>query len=123
MITILKKYHFYAAHRNKGAGEKCGRIHGHTYNIVCHFGFNDKLDNNGVSCLFCDIDNLVEPIFKAMCHYLILCKNDTLCKVLGDAGESFIILPFETSCENLAKYFSNSSLPVKLSELFQFLRL
>ena len=35
-MKIEKKYHFYAAHRNKNAGEKCGRIHGHTYNVLCY---------------------------------------------------------------------------------------
>ena len=30
MIKIEKKYYFYAGHRNKLAGEKCGRLHGHT---------------------------------------------------------------------------------------------
>lgn len=38
-MIIQKKYHFYAAHRNKAGGEKCGRIHGHTYDVVCYFKF------------------------------------------------------------------------------------
>jgi 6-pyruvoyl-tetrahydropterin synthase len=29
-MIITKKYYFYAGHRNKNAGKKCGRLHGHT---------------------------------------------------------------------------------------------
>ena len=39
MIKIEKKYYFYAGHRNKQAGEKCGRLHGHTYDVKCIFEF------------------------------------------------------------------------------------
>ncbi len=99
-MIIEKKYHFYAAHRNKQAGEKCGRIHGHTYNIVCHFSF-DKIVN-GVTMLFSNIDKLVEPIIKDHCHWFLLYEKDSLCELLDLANEHYLPLPFETSAENLA---------------------
>ena len=102
MIQIEKKYHFHAAHRNKEAGEKCGRIHGHTYHIVCTFSFPDWKD--GVTILFQDLDNVAEPIIKKHCHYLLLDENDSLAQVLKDANEPFISLPFATSAENIARY-------------------
>lgn len=104
-MVIEKKYHFYTAHRNKLAGEKCGRIHGHTYMVTCHFRF-DKLVN-GITTLFSDIDEAVEPIIKQFDHYFILHKEDSLCEVLTTAKEEFIEVPFETSAENLAMYFFN----------------
>jgi hypothetical protein len=61
-MIIEKKYYFYAAHRNKSAGEKCGRIHGHTYDVICHFKFNDMKD--GITMLFSDIDKVTEPIIN-----------------------------------------------------------
>lgn len=100
-MEIEKKYHFYAAHRNKIAGEKCGRIHGHTYNVLCHFEFN-KLNEGGVTCLFSDIDKLVEPIIKEYCHWFLLYEKDSLVEVLELINEPFKKLPFETSAENLA---------------------
>ena len=39
-MIIQKKYYFYAGHRNEEAGEKCSRLHGHTYDIICQFKFN-----------------------------------------------------------------------------------
>lgn len=99
-MMIKKDYHFYAAHRNKQAGAKCGRLHGHTYRVACHFKFNQLTD--GIGMLFSDIDTLVEPIIKSYDHYLILYGEDPLCPLLEQAGEPFIKVPFETSAENLA---------------------
>lgn len=103
-MMIEKKYHFYAAHRNKEAGEKCGRIHGHTYDIECGLQFNGGGD---VEMLFSDIDAIIEPIIKNHCHWLLLHDKDTLCGVLNDVGEPYMALPFATSAENLARYFFN----------------
>lgn len=117
-MIIEKKYHFYAAHRNKNAGEKCGRIHGHTYNVVCHFKFNEMKD--GVTMLFSEIDKVVEPIIKQYDHHFLLYKEDSLCDVLNMANEPFIELPFETSAENMAIWIFNqikTYLPIVKIEL------
>jgi 6-pyruvoyltetrahydropterin/6-carboxytetrahydropterin synthase len=117
-MIIEKKYHFYAAHRNKNAGEKCGRIHGHTYNVVCHFKFNEMKD--GVTMLFSDIDKIVEPIIKQYDHHFLLFREDSLCDVLNMANEPFIELPFETSAENMAIWIFNqikTHLPIVKIEL------
>ena len=63
-MKIEKKYHFYMGHRNKKAGVKCGRLHGHTYDVKCIFNFNEEIGNNGLTMLFSDIDKLAEPIIK-----------------------------------------------------------
>lgn len=99
-MKIQRKYHFYAAHRNKQAGEKCGRIHGHTYEVVVTFSF-DKI-KNGITVLFSDIDIEVEPIIKSYDHHLLLYNLDPLAELLDFANEPFKPLPFETSAENMA---------------------
>jgi 6-pyruvoyltetrahydropterin/6-carboxytetrahydropterin synthase len=117
-MIIQKKYHFYAAHRNKNAGEKCGRIHGHTYDVVCHFKFNEI--KNGVTMLFSEIDKVVEPIVKQYDHHFLLYKEDSLCDILNMANEPFIELPFETSAENMAMWIFNqikTYLPIVKIEL------
>jgi len=117
-MNIVKRYHFYAAHRNKSAGEKCGRIHGHTYDVVCHFEFHHLID--GVTMLFSDIDKIVEPIVKQYDHYFLLHDKDPLAEILTLAGEPFISLPFETSAENMAVWLFTqikSHLPIKKIEL------
>jgi 6-pyruvoyltetrahydropterin/6-carboxytetrahydropterin synthase len=104
-MVIEKKYHFYAAHRNKSAGEKCGRIHGHTYNVVCIFKFEEMKD--GLTMLFSDIDKIVEPIIKQYDHYFLLHEKDSLVELLELANEPFISLPFETSAENMSIWIFN----------------
>lgn len=120
-MIIEKKYHFYAAHRNKGAGEKCGRIHGHTYNVKIWLNLN-VLDDSGVTILFSDIDAKIEPIIKEYDHYLILNKDDGLTNILSLANEPFKTVPFETSLENLAIWFytriqNETKLPISKIEL------
>jgi 6-pyruvoyltetrahydropterin/6-carboxytetrahydropterin synthase len=101
VMIIEKKYHFYAAHRNKAGGEKCGRIHGHTYKVKCKFKF-EQINEEGITFLFSDIDKLVEPIIKEYCHWFLLYENDPLVSVLELANEPIKKLPFETSAENMA---------------------
>jgi 6-pyruvoyltetrahydropterin/6-carboxytetrahydropterin synthase len=123
-MIIEKKYHFYAAHRNKNADAKCARIHGHTYFIKCYFDFSSIGINpvSGVTMLFSNIDKLVEPLIKSYCHYLLLYEKDSLCQVLELENEPFIKLPFETSAENLALWLFNqinneTQLPIYKIEL------
>ena len=120
-MVIEKKYHFYAAHRNKGGGIKCGRIHGHTYDVKCHFKFT-KINESGISFLFSDIDKLVEPIIKEYCHWLLLYEKDSLVNILQIANEPYISLPFETSVENMSLFLftrikNETKLPIVKLEL------
>ena len=120
-MIIEKKYHFYAAHRNKSAGEKCGRIHGHTYDVKCFFKF-DNIGDGGITYLFSDIDKLVKPIIKEHCHWFLLSQEDQLCAILELAGEPFLSLPFETSAENMSIWLftritNETKLPIYRIEL------
>lgn len=120
-MIIKKLYYFHAAHRNPAGGEKCGRIHGHTYNVICYFNFSE-IKNGGITFLFSDIDKLITPIIKEFDHYFILYKNDKLCNVLTLANEPFKIVDFETSAENLTIYFfekiqNKTNLPIFKIEL------
>ena len=120
MIQIKKKYYFYAGHRNKEAGIKCGRIHGHTYDVTCFFKFGKMI--NGVTMLFQDIDNLAEPIIKEYDHYFILCESDPLAEVLQIENEPIKLVPFETSAENMAIWLftrikNEAKLPITRIEL------
>lgn len=118
MIYIKKKYYFYAGHRNKDAGEKCGRLHGHTYDVVCTFKFTEM--KNGVTMLFSDIDKIAEPIIKYYDHHFLVYKDDPLKELLDLSNEPYRELPFETSAENMAIWIFNiiaEQLPIVRIEL------
>ena len=102
MIQLERKYHFYAAHRNPEAGEKCGRIHGHTYKVICTFEF--KQQANGITMLFEDVDKIVEPIIKDFDHWFLVYRYDPLYSILLNNNEKFYCTEFKTSAENLAIY-------------------
>ena len=107
-------------HRNKHAGKKCGRIHGHTYDVVCEFEFVMK--DAAVTMLFSDIDEIVEPIVKKYDHYLVLYENDPLVDALTFGNEDFLTVPFETSAENMAIWIfklikNDGKLPIRRIEL------
>ena len=104
-MKIEKKYYFYAGHRNKEAGEKCGRPHGHTYDVTCTFKFSQI--NNGITMLFSEIDKLVEPIIKEYDHHFLFNETDPLVEVFKLAGEEYKTVPFETSAENMAIWLFN----------------
>lgn len=121
-MLIEKKYHLYAAHRNKNADEKCGRIHGHTYHIKCFFSFDKINPKSGITTLFSGIDSLVEPIIKSYCHWFLVYEKDPICEVLDLANEPYIKLPFETSAENFSLWLFNrikneTKLPISKIEL------
>jgi 6-pyruvoyl-tetrahydropterin synthase len=121
-MIVNKKYHFYAAHRNPEGGEKCGRIHGHTYEIECYFNFEYRDKESSVTVLFSDIDKLVEPIIKQHCHWFLLWEKDSLCELLDLANEPYLKLPFITSAENLSIWLFNrikteTKLPISRIEL------
>ena len=100
-LIIEKKYHFYASHRNKKAGIKCGRIHGHTYKVKIALKC-EILDQSGITILFNDIDNQIESILKDYDHYFVIYENDPLCSALEIHNEEIKKVPFETSAENFA---------------------
>ena len=105
MIHIEKKYYFYAGHRNVEAGEKCGRPHGHTYDVTCTFQMGDM--KNGITILFSDIDKVVEPIIKQYDHYFLVYENDPLKEMFVYHKMDHIELPFESSAENMAIWIFN----------------
>jgi 6-pyruvoyl-tetrahydropterin synthase len=117
-MKISKTYHFYAGHRNKAAGKKCGRIHGHTYDVTCVFEFTNL--DNGITMLFSDIDEIAEPIIKQYDHFFLLYEQDPLAELFELAGEEYISLPFESSAENMAIWIFNqirTELPIVKIEL------
>jgi len=110
-MVVKKIYHFYAAHRNKKAGIKCGRIHGHTYDVVVYLKpkslpVPDKT-SSGVTILFSEIDSQVEPIIKEYDHTFIIFSQDPFIFYLDRANERYTEVPFETSAENMAIWIFN----------------
>lgn len=115
MISIEKKYHFHAAHRNEKLDDKCRNLHGHTYHVVVRFNSLKVTDESGVSIKFADLDAIVEPIIKDLDHTTLIHENDLLLRWIKDFNErqpdlatSVKEFPYVTSAENIAAYILNA---------------
>lgn len=108
MINIIKKYHFYAAHRNELIDDKCKHLHGHTYKLEVTIQFEGADKHDGVTMLFSDIDKFIDPIIKRFDHSTLIHEKDPLLTYLQQYERDFEqslnlhALPYPTSAENLA---------------------
>ncbi|WP_068546540.1 6-carboxytetrahydropterin synthase QueD [Thalassotalea crassostreae] len=71
-IEIYKEFTFEAAHKlpNVPDGHKCGRLHGHSYNVRIHLkGTVDK--NSGWFIDFSDVKTIFKPIYNQLDHHYL----------------------------------------------------
>jgi len=119
-ITVTKKFHFYAAHRNLEIGGKCANLHGHRYGL----SITVKEPMNGsVSILFEDLQNKIQPLVEELDHSLLLDVHDPAGMALkrSMACEKIYAMDNPTSAENLAldlfKRVENAGLNITKLEL------
>lgn len=88
MYTIKKEFHFSASHTLHGLpkGHKCGRDHGHNYIIIVELSAYD-LDGDGFVEDYGRLKDVKEYIDDVLDH-----RNLNM------------ILPFQTSAENIARH-------------------
>lgn len=101
-MKVLRRFHFYAAHRNAEIGGKCARLHGHCYRVEVVIEF--PYTSGGVSLPFEMIDKLVAPIFAEFDHRTIVDVYDSALMSQISVNQR-IEVAFPTSAENLAAYF------------------
>ncbi len=101
--TLLKKYHFYAAHRNVAIGGKCANLHGHTYYVEVALRLL-QASPDAVTVLFEDVDRRLEPIVKSLDHCLLLDRADPQADLLRQVAGRCMEFDFPTSAENLARW-------------------
>lgn len=127
-MTIRKDYHFYAAHRNEMLfHSKCRNLHGHTYHVTVEVQGLIADEDSGISLLFEDLDNIVEPIIKSLDHSLLIHKTDKLLPYLlqycAENDDQLKMIQFDgpTSVENLTEHIRARVLPaLKKLGLFDF---
>lgn len=107
--TIVKEYHFFAAHRNENLKDKCHNMHGHTYIVKLGLDFTEDQFNKtvGVFLNFNEIDLVMEPLIKEFDHATFISEKDSrlmdCAKQFSDIFGKVVLMPEATSVENLAK--------------------
>lgn len=103
MYSISKTFTFCYGHRLIGDSGRCRNLHGHTAKATFTLEGNE-LDKNGMVVHFDDLKGTIGKwIGDNLDHTLILSKDDPVGKILDDAGERILSLPFNPTAENLAK--------------------
>ena len=102
-MKVIKKYHFYAAHRNEYLKTKCSSLHGHTYYVKVVIS-NNQINKGGITILFEDIDNLIDPIIESFDHSTLINSADTeLLNALTPLNMKLKVFDFPTSAENISR--------------------
>ena len=102
-ITVTKRFRFYAAHRNTDLCGKCESIHGHCYVLMVAVTAPKR---SSVTIPFAELEAAVSPVIEEMDHSLLLWSKDPARGALESSGacEKTYVVPFQTSCENMADH-------------------
>lgn len=117
MITTAIRYHdFTMGHTVTNHESGCRHLHGHNYRI--HFEIAADLDELGRVLDFSVMKKLLCTwIENTWDHKFLIWKEDPrLEDLLKIDGESFIVVNFNPTAENIASYFLNEVAPKLLPE-------
>jgi 6-pyruvoyl tetrahydropterin synthase/QueD family protein len=98
MWTISRDYHFAAAHRLEGH-PKCGRMHGHNYEMTAILTVGELQD--GWVMDYAQLDAVVKPVIEELDHRYIVSKEnlameDPYYVIAKERGDD-VFLPVERS--------------------------
>jgi 6-pyruvoyltetrahydropterin/6-carboxytetrahydropterin synthase len=104
MFEISKELTFDSGHRLSKHNGKCFHLHGHTYKAEVTLRGN-TLHEVGYLIDFTDVKELLKEITDRLDHKTLLFKDDKLNQeIYNVAPEHCILLDFEPTAENIAKY-------------------
>lgn len=118
MYQITKSYHFIAAHTIEGH-PKCGRMHGHNYQVDVTLEF-EALDSKGFIVDFASMDREISPLLEKLDHMTIVSNaNSTGARAyMADQEDELVRLDIEqSSAELLAQWFYKTLLESALGPL------
>lgn len=119
MTTIAERYHdFSTGHRVYQHESKCAHLHGHNYRI--HFSIEaPELDKIGRVLDFSVIKTLLcEWLEDNWDHKFLIWENDPWKDVLIETDpEGVVVVPFNPTAENMARYLINIVGPQQLKDV------
>lgn len=110
MTTAIRYHDISCGHRVFGHENKCKYLHGHNYRV--HFTCEGELDSIGRVIDFGVMKSkLCIWLEDNWDHKFLIWEQDPLARLLD---ESFVLLPFNPTAENLAEYLVNFIAPIQL---------
>jgi 6-pyruvoyltetrahydropterin/6-carboxytetrahydropterin synthase len=120
-MKISKDFRWEMGHRLQCHKGKCFNLHGHSYKLQVEF--NGEINpNTGMVMDYFDVKDVVAPIVNKLDHTVVAWDKDTeLIEMLKKLNTAHVILPFETTAENLVGYFLNeiskADIPSEISRI------
>jgi 6-pyruvoyltetrahydropterin/6-carboxytetrahydropterin synthase len=121
MMKISKDFRWEMGHRLQCHKGKCFNLHGHSYKLQIEF--EGEVDGStGMVLDYFDVKDLVAPTVDKLDHTVIAWEKDSeLIEMLKKLKSAHVIMPFETTAENLVGYFlkeiSSADIPPGISKI------
>lgn len=120
-MKIAKDFRWEMAHRLQCHKGKCFNLHGHSYKLQVEFEGNVEATTGMVLDYF-NVKDIVAPIVDELDHTVIIWdKDEILIKKISELNSAHVIVPFESTAENLVGYFldriSKASLPNGITKI------
>ena len=119
-MKIAKEFNWEMGHRLPEHFGKCKNIHGHSYKMMVEL--DGDLDKNGMVMDYYDLKKIINPIVESLDHAFMVNENDKpVLKFLEEIKSKKVIVQFESTVENITRYFlseiSRNDLPANIHKL------
>lgn len=122
-MEIVKTFDWIMGHRLTFHKGGCFTRHGHNYR--CKITISGLNNNNGMVMDFSDLSQIFRDlVYKPLDHCFMIYQYDVLLPTMqkeqellqkiSNKKEKIVIVPFETTAENIAKYIFNKLKQIKL---------
>lgn len=102
-MTVAKRFRWEAAHRLPWHEGDCKHLHGHSYRMMVEL--TGEPDARGMLIDFKHVKRLLRPLVNRFDHATLVAASDDALRDAVDALDSkHVVLPFDTTCENLCTY-------------------
>jgi 6-pyruvoyltetrahydropterin/6-carboxytetrahydropterin synthase len=106
LMTIAKRFRWEGAHRLPWHEGGCQHLHGHSYRMTVEL--DGTPDERGLLIDFKDLKALLRPLIDAWDHATLVAEDDgALREALERLDSKHVVLPFDTTSENLCTYVAN----------------
>lgn len=105
-MNVAKRFRFEAAHRLPWHEAECKHLHGHSYRMTVEV--EGEPDDQGMLIDFKYIKEVLSPLIERWDHATLVAESDTdLLQVLGHLDTKHVVLPYDTTAENLCHYVAD----------------
>ncbi len=106
MMKIAKDFHWEMGHRLPEHFGKCKNIHGHSYKMIVEI--EGDVQQSGMIMDYYDLKKIVNPVVDELDHAFMVFDGDTeIIEFLKKAGSKKVIVDFQSTVENICRYFLN----------------